>query len=886
MRESGISSQSRSHNLQVVFSLFLVLMFTLVFMSAFELAVQLIFPTISLGISYSIIILLTTIVFTLAAFLAIRIIHERMRAEEVLQKSEQKFQAIIDHTFQFIGLMSVDGTLIEANTAALDFIAAEKSDVIGKPFWETPWWTHSKEQQEKLHAASEKAAAGELVRYETTHRAADGIIHYIDFSLKPVKNGSGEVAFIIPEGRDITDLKRAEVNLERTNRALTVLSRCNDSVVHTKDETALLQDICRIFVESGKYRMVWIGYAENDRDKTVRVMANGGHDEGYTENLRLSWADIERGRGPTGAAIRNKIPCVARNILTDANFLPWRDEAVKRGYASAVGLPLIADGRAFGALNIYSEWPDAFDQDEIALLKDLSDNLAYGITSLRREAKRVQAEKELKKNRFILSKAQQIAHVGNWALNLKTNELNWSDEGFRIFGYEPGEIKPALELLLSRMHPDEVDGAKKSIDEAVNGNKLYNFDYRIFMNDGSMRYINSVADKLKRDSNGEPEWLYGIHQDITGRKLAEAALRESEERFRLCAATASFGTFDWDIVNDRHIWSPETYDIYGIPTGSPITYENIVGVIYPGDRRDDILDAGLDPAGTGEYTMEYRIIRPLDGAVRWVHVKASVFFAGEGSKRKAIRVLGAIQDITDHKRAEEALNESKAQAELYVDLMGHDINNLNQVACGYLELAQDILDLKDNDLVFLNKPMEALQRSSRLIDNVRKLQKAQNKGVGREIMDLRQVLEDVKDEYDGHANARVTFDGDHLTICRVLANELLRDVFANLVDNAIKHSSTRSPIVSIKLERSLENDQSYHRVSIEDNGPGVPDDLKPKIFTRRLRGSTKAKGSGIGLFLVKTLVEDYNGRVWVEDVVPGDRSKGSRFIVMLPAATT
>jgi PAS domain S-box-containing protein len=866
-----------------VLSLFLVLLITLLFMSALELVELLIFPDISIWVSHVITILFTAIVFTLAAFFVIRIFQERMHAEEVLRKSEKKFQAIFDQTFQFIGLMSLDGTLIEANKAAIDFVAAERSDVIGKPFWETRWWRHSKEQQEKLRAASVKAAAGELVRYEATHQAADGSIHYIDFSLNPVKNGLGEVIYVIPEGRDITELKRAEENLKRTNRSLRVLSRCNDSVVHASDEAALLQDICHIIVESGRYRMAWVGYAENDRDKTVHVMANAGHDEGYTENVKATWADIERGRGPTGAAIRNQTPYVAHNILTDINFLPWRDEAVKRGYASVIGLPLIADGQAFGALTIYSEMADAFDEDEKTLLKDLADNLAFGIVTLRRELKRVQAEKDLKKNRFILSKAQQIAHVSNWALNLKTNELVWSDEGFRIFGYEPGAIKPTLKLLFSTMHSDDVDRAKMSIDEAVKGNKLYNLDYRIFMKDGSMRYINSVADKLKRDSSGNPEWLYGIHQDITGRKQAEEALRESEERLRLCAATARFGTFDWDILNDRHVWSPETYEIYGLPQGSKITYKNLIRQIYPGDRRDCLIDAGLGPAGRGEISMEYRIIRPSDGAVRWVHIKSRTFFAGEGTERKAIRSLGAIQDITEHKQAEAALNEAKAQAELYVDLMGHDINNLNQVATGYLELAQDMLDLKDNDRVFLDKPMEALQRSSRLIENVRKLQKARSRGVSREVTDLRQVLEDVKDEYDGHANARVILDGDHVVACRILANDLLQDVFANLVDNAIKHSSSKSPLVSIKLDRSTENDQLYYRVSIEDNGPGVPDDLKPRIFTRRLRGSTKAKGSGIGLFLVKTLVEDYRGRVWVEDVVPGDRSKGSRFVVILPA---
>ncbi|HYA13513.1 MAG TPA: PAS domain S-box protein [Syntrophales bacterium] len=137
-------------------------------------------------------------------------ITERKRAEEALYDSERKFRAIFDQTFQFIGLMAIDGTLIEANRTALKFSGIEEVDVIGKPFWMTPWWIHSPNMQDKLRAAIKKASEGEFVRFEATHRAADGSFHYIDFSLKPVMDESGNVVLLIPEGRDITERKRVE----------------------------------------------------------------------------------------------------------------------------------------------------------------------------------------------------------------------------------------------------------------------------------------------------------------------------------------------------------------------------------------------------------------------------------------------------------------------------------------------------------------------------------------------------------------------------------------------------------------------------------------------------------------------------------------------------
>ena len=138
----------------------------------------------------------------------------RKLAEDAIRESERRFRAIFDQTFQFIGLMTPDGTLIEVNRTALKFSGINESEIIGKPFWETPWWTHSFELQEKLRRAIQDAAKGEFVRFEATHRAADGTLHSVDFSLKPVMDDMGHVILLIPEGRDITERKKMEESLK------------------------------------------------------------------------------------------------------------------------------------------------------------------------------------------------------------------------------------------------------------------------------------------------------------------------------------------------------------------------------------------------------------------------------------------------------------------------------------------------------------------------------------------------------------------------------------------------------------------------------------------------------------------------------------------------
>lgn len=143
---------------------------------------------------------------------------ELQSAEKTLRESEEKFKAIFEQGYYLAGLMDLDGTLTDVNNTALQFSDVKKEDVIGKPFWDTPWWAHSPELQEKLRLAVKRAAGGELVTLEATHPETDGTLHYIDFSLRPVKDQAGAVIFLVPEGRDITARRKAEeerLELER-----------------------------------------------------------------------------------------------------------------------------------------------------------------------------------------------------------------------------------------------------------------------------------------------------------------------------------------------------------------------------------------------------------------------------------------------------------------------------------------------------------------------------------------------------------------------------------------------------------------------------------------------------------------------------------------------
>jgi PAS domain S-box-containing protein len=128
----------------------------------------------------------------------------------IVGESERKFRAVFDQAYPLLWLLSVDGTLLEANRTAVIFGGVEDSDVIGRPFWETPWWTHSQELQNNIRLAVQRASNGDLVRFEATTPAVDGNPHYVDFSIKPVAGETGGVVLLMSEARDITERKRAE----------------------------------------------------------------------------------------------------------------------------------------------------------------------------------------------------------------------------------------------------------------------------------------------------------------------------------------------------------------------------------------------------------------------------------------------------------------------------------------------------------------------------------------------------------------------------------------------------------------------------------------------------------------------------------------------------
>lgn len=224
-----------------------------------------------------------------------------------------------------------------------------------------------------------------------THRLLmpDGRIKYVRVICETHYSEDDQPLRYVGTVQDITEQHLTGQALNRSNRALKTISSCNSVLIHANDETELLNNMCRVIIDTGGYRFTWIGFVEDGEAKRVQPIAHWGYENGYLEHIDITYKDDEHGRGPAGCAVRHGEPQVVHDILTDPNFRPWREPAIERGYRSVLALPLKnTSGDVFAVLTIYAGEPDAFDSDALSLMQELASDLAFGILALRTRQER------------------------------------------------------------------------------------------------------------------------------------------------------------------------------------------------------------------------------------------------------------------------------------------------------------------------------------------------------------------------------------------------------------------------------------------------------------------------------------------------------------------
>ncbi len=317
-------------------------------------------------------------------YASVRDITDRKRGEEDLRSSEERFRLLVEEAPDAILLYDIDQDhLIAANKAAERLFCYSREEIVkhGPRHFYVPEQPDAQPVAQSFAEHNAGALAGEELIYE--RRILNGLGQERLCQVTLVQMPSPGQRLLRASFIDITERKGAERTLQRLNRTLRTLSRANEALVRATSEPELLTEMCRVIVETGGYRMAWVGIRQEDAAKSVTPVAWAGEIGQFLETARITWADEARGRGPHGRAIRSGEAQVTQDLGADPGMAPWQEAAKERGFASSVVLPLKDASGVFAALTIDSGETGAFDTDELKLLQELADDLAFGIRSLR-----------------------------------------------------------------------------------------------------------------------------------------------------------------------------------------------------------------------------------------------------------------------------------------------------------------------------------------------------------------------------------------------------------------------------------------------------------------------------------------------------------------------
>ncbi len=652
--------------------------------------------------------------------------------------------------------------------------------------------------------------------------------------------------------------QRMETDLKRTNRSLVMISECNQALVHATNETDLLNEICRLIVQLGGFRLAWVGYAQEDEKKTVRPVAWTGGDE-YVTGLDITWADVERGRGPVGTSIREKRIVFVENVETDGSFTPWRDAAMKYGLRSVISFPLISDGRALGALSIDAPFVDAFTADEIRLLSELAGDMAYGIATLRTRAEHEQARREIEGlARFPGENPSPVLRIAPDGTLLSANRAS-------------AQVLAAWEREVGQPVPDDWHrhiaavshtGAKAEV-KASYGGRTYSF---LLVPIAEAGYVNIYS------------------RDITELDQAERYLVASETRYRRLFESSKDGILILDAGTGEIV---DVNPYLGELLGFDLEY-------FLGKKLWEIgLFKDIVASETAFVELQEKEYIRYDGLPleakdgRQVQVE----FVSNVYRVDSTKVIQCnIRDVTARRSLEEQFRQAQ-KMEAIGQLAGgvaHDFNNIIMGMMGYTQLIVDRLPKESEEAECAREIYTTAERAAALTRQLLSFSRKQI--LATEVLDLNTVI-------DGFQKMLGRLLGEDIDLCIAPAPDLgmvkadpgqIEQVIMNLAVNA-RDAMPEGGKLTIETG-NVDLDEEYAAqhadatpgphvmLAVSDTGCGMDAATSKKVFEPFFTTKGLDEGTGLGLATVYGIVRQSGGTIHVYSE-PGE---GTAFKVYLP----
>jgi PAS domain S-box-containing protein len=735
----------------------------------------------------------------------------------------------------------------------------------------------------------------------------EGLLKSIDESAKTLKDWQHEYRVIIP-GKDerwllghskpekcedgsilwsgfITDVSprvKFEKKLIKSSRLYAVTAQINQMVIHSKNQDEVFYEACRIVMVEGKFLMAWIGLFDPDFEH-LKPVTLYGFEEGYLNNMvEISTRnDLQEGHGPTGSAFREGKAIVSNDLDKDPSYKLWRAEALKRGYASSIALPIFFKGKVIGTLNIYSSTKDFFNESEVELLEKIALNISYAIDTIENEKQHRQAEEDLKKSEINYRTIFEEAPLGIASVDASNGKFLSMNSIFqKIIGRSENELKKLEWMKLA--HPDDLPIILEYISK-LNSKTIPSFKIskRFLRPDGSIVWVDLSFVPLKNGGDSKHKNMCMI-EDITERKINEEKLKKSEEMF---SAIANLSPDIISILNKNGellFNTTATQRIHGYPHEDLIG-RNIRDLIHPEDRERVMFEFQNLLKTPGRYvSIQYRSLNK-DGSYAWM--EANVVNQLENPLIGGIITIS--RDINQRKKMEDELRTALATRDEFLIIASHEL----KTPITSLKLQLQMLNrrmrpsenvLPDSSIIYnsLASSIKQVDRITELVENLLDVARIQ---AGRlfiniEKFNLSEIVNDLIERFRElfveakcplqlYIDPNIEGGWDRIRI---------EQVFVNIFSNAIKYAPGKP--ISISLVRN----SNRVKFIVKDQGPGIPPEKQFKIFERfeRAISSRNISGLGIGLFISKQIVEAHKGSILVDSKL----GEGSTFTVDLPIA--
>jgi PAS domain S-box-containing protein len=379
------------------------------------------------------------------------------------------------------------------------------------------------------------ARDGKSYDFEVPKITAKGRRIWVRSMGEAVRDADGRIIRLQGAFQDITERKHAELELSKSNRALRMLSACGGALTKMTEEKQLLNEICRLAVEIGGYRMAWVGYAQDDAARSIIPITHAGEELDYLSRIKPSWsADDLAGQGPAGQVIRSGKAVVLDDIGRQDAYFKWHEDAQARGYRGVICLPLRDEKRTFGLLGLYSGEINQPGADELGLLQELADDLAFGIGNLRARAEHRKAQQEIARQAALLDKATDAIVIRD----LANRVIFWNSGAERVYGWKAGE---AIGRTVSEFLYSDLFGFLPAMQAVLQKGEWVG-ELQKKTRTGQLVTMDCRW-TLVRNEQQEPDSVLCIETDVTERKKLESNLLRAQRM-------ESIGTLAGGIAHD------------------------------------------------------------------------------------------------------------------------------------------------------------------------------------------------------------------------------------------------------------------------------------------------------------------------------------------------